>query len=129
MEGTINRRQFLSRGALAASAMAVWKVDALRGAQSAVFISLPPWAVARNVGWPDQARLAAKVGYKGIDWAFGPARQAGVEATRALLAELNIVPTIVNLPMQNTLGGADDAFTAQLPKLDEDAAFSRAIGC
>ena len=73
-------------------------------------ISLPPWAVARNVGWPEQARLAARVGYKCIDWAFGPAKTAGVEATRALLAELAIVPTIVNLPMQGTLGPDDAAF-------------------
>ena len=38
-----------------------------------MFISLPPWAVARNVGWPEQARLAARVGYGGIDWAFAAA--------------------------------------------------------
>ena len=94
-----------------------------------MFVSLPPWAVARNVGWPEQARLAARVGYKGIDWAFGPAKTAGVEATRALLAELAIVPTIVNLPMQDTLGPDDAAFEAQLPKLAEDAAFCNAIGC
>jgi len=92
-------------------------------------VSLPPWAVARNVGWPEQARLAARVGYKGIDWAFGPAKTAGVVTTRALLAELAIEPTIVNLPMQNALGPDDAAFDAQLPKLDEDAAFCRAIGC
>jgi sugar phosphate isomerase/epimerase len=94
-----------------------------------MFISLPPWAVARNVGWPDQARLAARVGYGGIDWAFGPARTAGVEATRALLAELKIRATIVNLPMQAPLDGEEEAFRAQLPKLADDAAFCAAIGC
>ena len=94
-----------------------------------MFVSLPPWAVARNVGWPEQARLAARLGYKGIDWPFGAVREAGVDATRALLAELNIVPTIVNLPMRDPLGSDDAAFVAQLPKLDEDAAFCRAIGC
>ena len=93
------------------------------------FISLPPWAVARNVAWPEQARLAAKVGYAGIDWAFGPARTAGADATKALFAELKIQPTIVNLPMQNALGPDDAAFQAQLPKLAEDAAFTAAIGC
>ena len=98
-------------------------------AQSAMFVSLPPWAVARNVGWPEQARLAARVGYRGIDWAFGPAKQAGVEVTRALLAELKIRPTIVNLPMQGSLGGDEAAFAARLPQLAEDAAFAAAIGC
>jgi sugar phosphate isomerase/epimerase len=94
-----------------------------------MFVSLPPWAVARNVGWPEQARLAARVGYQGIDWAFGSARTAGVDATKALLAEIGIVPTITNLPMQNALGGDDTAFQAQLGQLDEDAAFCQAIGC
>jgi hypothetical protein len=94
-----------------------------------MFVSLPPWAVARNVGWPEQARLAARVGYKGIDWAFGPAKTAGVDATKALLAELGIVPTITNLPMQNPLAGEDAAFEAQLSKLGDDAAFCEAIGC
>ncbi len=94
-----------------------------------MFVSLPPWAVARNVGWPEEARLAARVGYKGVDWPFGAVRTAGVDATRALLDELKIVPTIVNLPMRDPLGPDDSAFDAQLPKLDEDAAFCRAIGC
>lgn len=133
MSGSIHRREFLARTALGAAALA------LPGAQSqaqragraptGMFVSMPPWAVARNVGWPEQARLAARVGYKGIDWAFGPAKAAGVQATRALLAELAIEPTIVNLPMQGTLGADDAAFEAQLPTLAEDAAFCRAIGC
>jgi sugar phosphate isomerase/epimerase len=102
---------------------------AARGTRSAMFVSLPPWAVARNVGWPEQARLAARVGYQGIDWAFGPAKSAGVDATRALLAELGIVAAICNLPMNGTLGPDDAAFDAQLPALAENAAFARAIGC
>jgi sugar phosphate isomerase/epimerase len=129
MHGTINRREFLGRTTMAASALAMLKVNDLIGAQSGMFVSLPPWAVARNVGWPEQARLAAKVGYGGIDWAFGSARTAGLDATRALLAELKIRPTITNLPMQAPLDGDEAAFKAQLPKLDEDAAFNAAIGC
>jgi sugar phosphate isomerase/epimerase len=128
MTGMVNRREFLERTTLSAAALALVQTRTT-GAQSAMFISLPPWAVARNVGWPEQARLAARVGYAGIDWAFGPARTAGVEVTRALLADLKIRPTIVNLPMQNALTGEEAAFAAQLPKLAEDAAFSQAIGC
>jgi sugar phosphate isomerase/epimerase len=94
-----------------------------------MFISLPPWAVARNTGWPEQARIAARAGYAGIDWPFGPARAAGVEATRALLAELKLRATIVNLPMKEPLDAEEGAFKAQLPKLAEDAAFCQAIGC
>jgi len=131
MPAPIDRRDFLTRATLGAAAVAVECGRAAHRAPSpstGMFVSLPPWAVARNVGWPEQARLAARVGYKGIDWAFGPAKAAGVDATRALLAELAIVPAITNLPMQNPLG-PDAAFDAQLPALAEDAAFCRAIGC
>lgn len=133
IDGAIDRRAFLARTALGAAALALpggcRRPNAARSGGSGMFVSLPPWAVARRVGWPEQARLAARVGYRGIDWAFGPARAAGVAATRALLAELAIAPTIVNLPMRDPLGADDAAFEAQLPGLAEDAAFCRAIGC
>ena len=129
MPEMVNRREFLERTTLTGAALALLKPTRMAWAQSAMFISLPPWAVARNVGWPEQARLAARVGYAGIDWAFGAAREAGVEATRALLAELKIQPTIVNLPMQAPTDVDEVAFKAQLPKLAEDAAFCAAIGC
>jgi sugar phosphate isomerase/epimerase len=116
MTHDIDRREFLARAALGATAFGLSCAHA-------------GTTVARNVGWPEQARLAARLGYKGIDWPFGAVREAGVDATRALLAELNIVPTIVNLPMRDPLGADNAAFEAQLPKLDEDAAFCRAIGC
>lgn len=121
----INRREFL--GAVAVTLLAT--SDRAAAQASGMFLSLPPWAVARNTGWPEQARIAARAGYAGIDWAFGPARAAGVEATRALLAELNIKATIVNLPMKEPLDVEEGAFKAQLPKLAEDAAFCQAIGC
>ena len=133
MSGTIDRRAFLTRMTVGAAALTLprarFQPTAAAHEPTGMFLSLPPWAVARNVGWPEQARLAARVGYKGIDWAFGPAKAAGVETTRALLAELALVPTIVNLPMQGPLVPDDAAFEAQLPRLAEDAAFSRAIGC
>ena len=132
MPAPIGRREFLARTALGAAALTL-PLGCLHrlaaGMSGGMFVSMPPWAVARKVGWPEQARLAARVGYKGIDWAFGPARSAGVAATRALMAELAITPTIVNLPMVDPLGPDDAAFEAQLPKLAEDAAFCQAIGC
>jgi sugar phosphate isomerase/epimerase len=129
---SMDRREFLARTTLGAAALAA-PVAGIQtrtpGPPAGMFVSLPPWAVARNVGWPEQARLAARVGYKGIDWSFGPAKTAGVDATKALLAELGIVATITNLPMQNPLAGEDAAFQAQLPALGGDAAFCQAIGC
>ena len=130
---SLDRREFLEWATLGAAALVLPGCRTASRPVSAdrttMFVSMPPWAVARSVGWPEQARLAARVGYKGIDWAFGPAKSAGVDATRALLAELGIVPTIVNLPMNGTLGPDDAAFEAQLAGLAEDAAFCRAIGC
>ena len=129
MRTAITRREFLARSSAGAASLALFQPSVDAAAQAGMFISLPPWAVARNVPWPEQARLAARVGYSGIDWAWGPARQAGVDATRALLAELNIRPTIVNLPGPNPLTGDEPAFQARLPQLEEDAAFAAAIGC
>jgi sugar phosphate isomerase/epimerase len=125
----VNRREFLERTALGAVAVAWMRSSSTAAAQSAMYISLPPWAVARNVGWPDQARLAAKVGYGGIDWAWQGPRQAGVDATKALMADLKIRPSIVNLPGPNIFMGDEAAFKARLPQLDEDAAFCKAVGC
>src|SRR5436305_1791028 len=86
-------RHALARTALGAAALGLSCVrphaSASGGEPSGMFVSLPPWAVARNIGWPEEARLASRVGYKGIDWPFAAVRTAGVEATRALLAELN----------------------------------------
>jgi sugar phosphate isomerase/epimerase len=130
---TIDRREFLTRAALGVVAITLPRIQPYEtptaAAPTGMFLSLPPWAVARNVGWPEQARLAARVGYKGVDWAFGPAKAAGVEATRALFAELAIEPTIVNLPVRDALGPDDAAFDSQLQTLAEAADFCRAIGC
>src|SRR5439155_14743577 len=58
-------------------------------------------------------------------------KAAGLEATRALFAELKIVPTIVNLPMARPFpfAGEDAAFADALKPLAEDAAFTAAVGC
>ncbi len=95
-----------------------------------MFVSLNG-AVTRGVSGADKIRLAAKVGYGGVDWDLGPAKTAGVDATKALFAELKIVPTIVNLPLPRPLpfSGEDAAFTDALKPLADDAAFTAAVGC
>jgi sugar phosphate isomerase/epimerase len=138
MTRDIDRREFLTRTALGAAAFGLACARTARATDRRVylgiepptmFVSLPPWAVARNVGWPEQARLAARVGYRGIDWPFGAVREAGALPTLKLLAELALTPTIVNLPMRDALGSDDATFEAQLPKLEDDAAFCASIGC
>jgi sugar phosphate isomerase/epimerase len=127
MTSTLTRREFIERAALTSAALA-WA----RGASAAarMFVSLNG-AVTRGVSGFDRARLAAKVGYGGVDWDFGPMKAAGVEATKALFAELKIKPTIANLPMARPLpfSGEQAAFQQALTQLSEDAAFSAAIGC
>ncbi len=123
---SVTRRQFLERTSMAAAAIAL--VPPIQTASPGkMFVSLNG-AVSRGVAWPDNARLAARLGYGGIDWSLGPAKQAGVDATRALFAELKLKPTVVNLPLQGPLNGDDASFREKLPALAEDAAFISAVG-
>jgi len=95
-----------------------------------MFVSLNG-SVTRGVSGADKIRLAAKTGFGGVDWDLGAAKTAGLDTTRALFAELKIVPTIVNLPMARPLpfGGEDAAFKDALKLLAEDAAFTASVGC
>lgn len=152
MKAFFTRREFLERtaGAAAFAAAGPPAATAVRsgglpqaaaareagGAQASaraggqVYISLNG-SVARGVGWPDLARLAARTGFGGVDWSLGAAKTAGVEATKALFAELKIRPSITNLPMARPLpfGGDQPAFDQALASLGDDAAFCAAIGC
>jgi sugar phosphate isomerase/epimerase len=138
----MTRREFLERAASSAAvlplsaAMAGLKGSTTVGPASAglqagrMFVSLNG-SLTRGVSGADRARLAAKLGYGGVDWDLGPAKTAGVDATRALFSELRITPTIVNMPMARPLpfGGDDAAFQEALKQLADDAAFCAAVGC
>ena len=95
-----------------------------------MFVSLNG-AATRGIGGADKIRLAAMVGYGGVDWDLGPAKIAGLDATKALFDEVKIVPTIVNLPLARPLpfSGEDAAFADALKPLADDAAFTAAVGC
>lgn len=131
----MTRREFLERASCAAAVLAAADVvdheHRLRAqGASSMFVSLNG-AVTRGVGGADKIRLAAKIGYRGVDWDLGPAKTAGLEATKALFAELKIVPTIVNLPMPRPFpfAGDDAPFREALKPLADDAAFTAAVGC
>jgi sugar phosphate isomerase/epimerase len=123
----MTRREFFARASCAAAVLTMAR--SMRAAGS-MFVSLNG-AVTRGVGGADKIRLAAKTGYGGVDWDLAPAKTAGLDATRALFAELKIVPTIVNLPMARPFpfGGDDAAFKDALSPLADDAAFTAAVGC
>ena len=123
----LTRRDFLERAALTSAVLACARPAA---AANTMFVSLNG-SVARGVSGLDKARLAAKVGYGGVDWDLGPAKTAGVETTKALFTELKIKPTITNLPMARPLpfAGEQPVFQQALTQLGDDAAFCAAIGC
>src|SRR5215471_21288315 len=91
----MTRREFFERASCAAAVLTIARPA--RGA-STMFVSLNG-AVTRGVGGAEKIRLAAKTGFGGVDWDLGPAKTAGLDATKALFAELKLAPTIVNLPM------------------------------
>jgi sugar phosphate isomerase/epimerase len=135
---TMTRRDFLARTAAAGSFAALTPFRGLASSRqpgstaTGMFVSLNGALTSgKNVGWPEFARLAARVGYGGVDWSLGPAQAAGLEPTKALFAELKIKPTITNLPMARPFpfAGEQALFQDALVKLADDAAFSAAIGC
>lgn len=116
---TATRRSFLKTVTTAAAA---WPLRASGG----MYLSLNSTLTGR-MAWPDFARLAARVGYGGVDVNLSAAMRDGLEATRALFAEIKIKASNANLPM--SLAGAEEAFQAELKKLDEAARFCDAIDC
>jgi sugar phosphate isomerase/epimerase len=127
MSLVLTRREFFERAAYSTALLGFARHAA---AADRMFVSLNG-SLTRGVSGADRARLAAKLGYGGVDWDFGPAKTAGLEATRTLFAELKIKPTIVNLPMARPLpfGGEETAFKDALTQLADDAAFCSGIGC
>src|SRR5215831_9210538 len=92
-----------------------------------MYLSLNSTLVAGRVPWPEFARLAAKVGFPGVDVATAGAMSEGFESTRALLAQLNMTPAVAGFPAE--FRKDDVAFRRDLGQLAEAAQFAAAIGC
>lgn len=131
----MRRRDFLKG---ASSIVILARIRLLVSATSHMFISLNASLVGSTtlpdgrrvpaVAWPDFARLAARVGYGGVDVNLNSAMAEGVNETRALLSELKIKPGICGFPAP--VFGHDEAeFQAGLKKLPEAAKFVAGIGC
>jgi sugar phosphate isomerase/epimerase len=114
------RRTFLKTASAAALPFA-------SAAASGMYISLNSTLTGGKVGWPDFARLAAKTGYGGVDISLQPAMKEGVDATRALLAELKLRPSYCGLPVTATRD--EEAFKKSMDGLEDAAKFAAAIGC
>jgi sugar phosphate isomerase/epimerase len=117
----VTRRTFLKQTASAAA------IALSRGhTATSMYVSLNS-SLTRQMPWPEFARLAAKVGYGGVDVNLNAAKADGVDATRALLKELNLKPAITNLGLQFATPD-QAAFKEGLALLDENARFASAIG-
>ena len=129
MSDNRSRRAFLGQFTLSVAAAAL--MPRATTAQSKMFISLNGSVAPRMGPWPETARLAARLGYGGIDSNLATLKTAGLEASQALYRELKIRPTVVGLPIngQQAYGPDEAAFKALLPQLAEDAAFAAAVGC
>jgi len=121
----VTRRTFLET-ALYAAVLAGLPERA--AAATGMYISLNG-ATTRGIGGVEKARLAATLGFGGVDWDLGPFKTLGLDASKALFGELKIKPAIVNLPVTNAFAGDDASFEAKLPQLAEDAAFTAGVGC
>lgn len=106
---------------------AVLGVGLSRAATSGIYLSLNGSLTNNQVAWPEFARLAARVGYGGVDVPLAATRKEGLDATRVLFAELKIKASNTGLPV--TYARDEQTFQRDLAGLDEAAEFAAAIGC
>ena len=92
-----------------------------------MYLSLNNQLTTGRVGWPDFARLASKVGYRGVDVMLGAAFGDGAPNTRKLLSDLHVRPAILDFPVE--FRKDEQTFRESLAKLEPAAQFAAAIGC
>jgi sugar phosphate isomerase/epimerase len=121
----MNRRDFAKTAAVLGCTLA--RAPRMPGAAAGMYISMNGSLTGGKPAWPDFARLAARTGFGGVDVNLGAATKEGLEATRALFAEIKIRASNTNLPVQ--FSRDDPTFQTGIKTLDDAAAFSAAIGC
>jgi len=120
----VNRRNFLKA---AGAGTALGLARNLTGAAPGMFIALHPCLVNGKLSWPEFCRLAAKVGYGGVDVNLSQAIQQGLDPTKNLLAELKLRPSFCSLPVNPTRD--DETFRKGMQDLDAQVKFAAAMGC
>lgn len=121
---TVHRRDFIKA---TAGAAALGAAISMPGSGTGMYVSLNGSLTGGKLSWPEFARLAARTGFGGADVNLAAAMKEGLDATRALFAELKIKPSNLNLPI--TFSRDEEAFQSSLKKLPESAAFCAAIQC
>jgi sugar phosphate isomerase/epimerase len=92
-----------------------------------MYLALNSQLTTGRVPWPDFARLAAKVGFRGVDVMLGSAFKQGVPATNTLLDDLRLRPAMIDFPVEFRKDEA--TFRESLTHLEEAAQFAAAIDC
>ncbi len=118
----IGRREFVKSAALAGITASL-----APAAANGMFLSLNSVMTGNKVPWPESARLAAQVGYGGIDLNLASAMKEGLDSTHALLTELKLRTSYCGLPV--TVTGTDEVFERGMAMLEDAAAFVSAVGC
>jgi sugar phosphate isomerase/epimerase len=122
MQTALDRRTFL---ALAAGAIPFLTTKA--AAAATMFVSLNS-SLTRQMDWKEFVRLAARLGYGGVDVNLSAARQEGAVATRSLLDGLKIKPGVASLPVR--FANPDESVVLEeLKQLDDAAKFAAEIDC
>jgi sugar phosphate isomerase/epimerase len=130
----VKRRDFIRA---TTAGVALYASGGLRAADGKMFVSLNGSLVGSktgadgkrtpSVGWPEFARLAARVGYPGVDVNINAAMGEGEDATRKLFSELKIRGGVCGSP---ALFSRDEAaYKAASERLPDMAKFAAAIGC
>jgi len=92
-----------------------------------MYLSLNAVPIGGKLNWRQFAQLASSTGFKGVDVMLESAVSDGVMRTQRMLEGLHLRPAFVSLPVEFR---KDDAtFRSTMPKLEEAAPFSAAIGC
>jgi sugar phosphate isomerase/epimerase len=92
-----------------------------------MYLSLNGTLTSGRAPWPEFARLAAKVGFPGVDVSLDAAMKAGAAASHTLLEQLHLRPAVLGFPVEYR---KDDAtFQHDLERLDDAGQFAKAIQC
>ncbi len=93
-----------------------------------MYVAMNRTLVAGNpLTWDQLTALASARGFRGIDVELRPATPADAEKMKKLLAERNLKPAVIGLPVD--FRNSDEVFRRTLPKLEPAADFAVAIGC
>jgi sugar phosphate isomerase/epimerase len=122
----IHRRDFVK--AASGAGVLLGAVGAAPAAPSTgMFLALNTALTGNKLQWPEFARLAARVGFGGVDLMLNPAMKEGVDATRSMLAELNLRTSFCSLPVNAT--GKEEVFQKGMSTLEDAAKFVSGVGC